>query len=55
MKKAYTTPQLLVHGSVQEITLVNGDPNTDPKPLIGNDGCGQGQGQGYDGRTRNCS
>jgi hypothetical protein len=54
MKKAYTTPQLLVHGSVQEMTLRNGDP-TDPKPLAGNDGCGQGIGQGYDGRVRNCS
>jgi len=54
MKKAYTTPQLLMHGSVQEMTLANGDP-TDPKPLAGNDGCGQGIGQGYDGRVRNCS
>jgi len=54
MKKAYTTPQLFVHGSVQELTLVNGD-SSDPKPLLGNDGCGIGQGQGYDGRDRTCS
>jgi hypothetical protein len=54
MKKAYITPHLLVHGSVQEMTLKNGDLS-DPKPLIGNDGCGIGQGQGYDGRDRNCS
>jgi hypothetical protein len=54
MKKAYTTPQLLVHGSVQQITLKNGGAS-DPKALVGNDGCGLGQGQGYDGRVRNCS
>jgi hypothetical protein len=53
MKKAYSTPQLFVHGSVQQITLVKG--GVDPKALIGNDGCGQGMGQGYDGRVKNCS
>lgn len=46
MKKTYTRPQLLVHGSVQEMTLKNGDIGSDPKPYCGNDGMGQGIGQG---------
>ena len=51
MKKEYSKPQLLIHGSVEELTL----RGTDPKPDVGNDGCGIGQGQGYDGRVRDCS
>ena len=54
MKKEYTTPQLHVHGSLEEMTL-SGQGGNDPKPLEGNDGCGLGQGSGYDGRTKNCS
>ena len=40
MRKEYTTPQLLVHGSEEEMTLADKGP-------LGNDGCGQGQGQGF--------
>ena len=43
--KDYTTPQLFVHGNVEEITLQNGT-GSDPKPYCGNDGIGIGQGQG---------
>lgn len=54
MKREYTTPRLHVHGSVEELTLAAQNAS-DPKPLEGNDGCGIGQGQGYDGRTKVCS
>ena len=38
MKKAYTTPRLTVHGSVEKITLNNGQDN---KPCAGGDHFGK--------------
>jgi hypothetical protein len=37
MKKAYATPQLTVHGSVEQITL---QPQGDAKPCAGGDNFG---------------
>jgi hypothetical protein len=52
VKKQYTTPELLVHGSLEDLTQ---GQILGQKTLEGNDGCGQGEGQGYDGRDRMCS
>ena len=54
MKKEYSKPHLLVHGSVEMLTL-GSQGHHDPKALEGNDGCGMGMGQCYDGRTKHCS
>ena len=40
MKKAYTTPQLTVHGSVEKLTLQAGG-GTENKPCAGNDRSGK--------------
>ena len=48
MRKDYTTPQLLVHGSIEDLTLTPGRG----KGYEGNDGCAigeGGQGGGWDG------
>ncbi len=52
MKKQYTTPELLVHGSLEDLTQgqVLGQ-----KTQEGNDGCGIGEGQGSDGVDKICS
>ncbi len=44
MKKQYSTPELLVHGSLEDLTLGSalGDPG---KGDEGNDGCGLGHGE----------
>jgi hypothetical protein len=49
MKKAYTTPRLTVHGSVERITLASqqgrGNNNANPNNSVYNPGnaCGPGQ------------
>jgi hypothetical protein len=53
-KKVYARPQLFVHGSVEQITLGSQGPH-DPKPYEGNDGCGIGIGNGYNGRLKHCA
>jgi len=48
MRKEYYTPRLLVHGSVEEMTLGPPAPTPqphDPKPIEGNDGLGVGEGE----------
>jgi hypothetical protein len=52
VRKQYTTPELLVHGSVEHLTQ---GQILGQKTLEGNDGCGEGEGQGYDGRVKSCS
>ena len=53
MRKNYTTPELLVHGSIEDLTLT-----AIAKGFEGNDGCGQGEGEGSsdpDGTGKDCS
>ena len=50
VRKNYTTPELLVHGSVEDLTLT-----AVAKGFEGNDGCGQGEGEGDDGTGKICS
>ena len=34
MKKTYTTPELIVHGDVEQITLQAGSQNSDVQPGV---------------------
>jgi hypothetical protein len=53
VRKDYTTPELLVHGSIEDLTL-----SAVGKAFEGNDGCGMGEGEGSrdpDGTGKDCS
>ena len=53
-KKAYSRPRLFVHGGVEQMTLGSQGPH-DPKAYEGNDGCGLGVGNGYNGHRKRCA
>ncbi len=53
-KKAYSRARLFVHGGVERMTLGSQGPR-DPTAHEGNDGCGLGVGNGYDGHRKSCA